>query len=62
MTPNLRLLETCEKCFHYDGDHFCALPEDDKCITGYVAQPEKVVCVKWTKDETPELIVEGAPV
>ena len=39
-------------CAHYDGDGFCALPEDDKCITGYIAQADRVVCAKWTrKDE-----------
>ena len=50
--PRLRLPETCSGCAHYDGDGFCALPEDDKAITGYIAQADQVVCAKWTrKDE-----------
>ena len=30
-------VSNCTTCLYYDGDGFCALPEDDKAITGYIA-------------------------
>lgn len=41
----------CANCAHYDGDGFCALPEDDKAISGYISEAESVVCVKHEPKE-----------
>jgi hypothetical protein len=41
----------CTRCAHYDGDGFCSLPLDSSAITGYIQQPERVVCVQWVRRE-----------
>lgn len=51
---SLLAVRNCLKCGHWDGEGFCSLPEDDKCITGYVAQPGQVVCTKWVKVDAEE--------
>ena len=52
--PSVVGLMNCNFCLHYDGDGFCALPEDDKAITGYIAQADQVVCAKWQKKDEGE--------
>jgi hypothetical protein len=49
--PSVIGFQNCSTCAHYDGDGFCTLPEDGKAITGYIREPDRVVCVQWTKRE-----------
>lgn len=45
------LLKSCATCAHYDGDHYCALPVVKRQLTGWIAIPAGVVCVKHEPKE-----------
>ena len=47
----LKLTQSCRTCQHYDGDHYCALPETTRIVMGYIRQPSSVVCVQHEKGE-----------
>ena len=53
---SLLKVRNCSLCAHFDGEGWCALPEDDKAISGYIPEPAKVVCTQWVKvdEEKPE--------
>lgn len=41
----------CGNCAHFDGDAFCALPEGNKIVNGYIEDPDAVVCAKHEERE-----------
>jgi len=60
MNEPLILPRNCANCAHYDGDHYCALPRNERLLAGWIIEPEQVVCAKQENKE-PET-VEGAAV
>jgi len=42
----LILPRNCSTCHHYDGDHYCALPRNERQLAGAILEAESVVCSK----------------
>lgn len=51
------LAQACSGCGNFDRDAFCALPDGEKIIQGFIRYPDAVVCVKW---EQPDEDDDGA--
>lgn len=41
----------CATCEHYDGDGYCALPQGQQIIRGFIAGPSAVWCGKYQAQE-----------